>query len=242
MKRTDPDAFAPRVTQAESSPWPPPGPNPAWTASAVIAALEPLVLPERLERLRAVLQRRLSSVTVVLDRPHDPHNGSAVLRSCDAFGVQTVHVLTTVESFSLSRKVAQGSERWVDVVEHREPSSLVRALRAADYRLVVTHPEGERTLDELPSLGRVALLLGNEHDGVSAELAEAADLRLAIPMRGFVESLNMSVSAALTVQAATAGRSGDLSPDHAQNVYARWLRSSVPRADEVLAALAPAAV
>lgn len=237
MKRTDPDAYAPTVTDAAGAALPPPGPTPAWTASAVIAALEPLVLPERVERLKGVLAERLASVTVVLDRPHDPHNGSAVLRSCDAFGVQTVHVLASTEDFSISRNVAQGAQRWVDVRVHRDAASLVRTLRAADYRLVVTHPRGERTLVDLPNLGRVAVVLGNEHDGVLPELAQAADFRLAIPMRGFVESLNMSVSAALTVQAATAGRTGDLSPREAENVYARWLRATVPRADEVLAAL-----
>jgi tRNA (guanosine-2'-O-)-methyltransferase len=247
MKRTDPDAYSPFPgpfgpapfgrDQAPGDQLPPAGPTSAWTAKAVIAALEPLVLPERLERLQGVLAQRLDSVTVVLDRPHDPHNGSAVLRSCDAFGVQSVHVLSNLEPFSIARKVAQGAERWVDVTVHREPGALLRTLRTLDYRLVVTHPRGEHQLTDLRSQGRVALLLGNEHDGVLPELAAAADLRLGIPMRGFVESLNMSVSAALTVQAATAGRSGDLSAEHQENVYARWLRATVPRADEVLEAL-----
>lgn len=242
MKRTDPDAYAPYVDphlsgQVPAAGLPAPGPTPAWTAQGVIRALEPLVLPERLERLQGVLARRLSSVTVVLDRPHDPHNGSAVLRSCDAFGVQTVHVLALAESFSISRKVAQGTDRWVDVVIHTSARALIETLRTEGYQLVVTHPQGERTLGELGSLGKVALVLGNEHDGVHPELSKAADLRLAVPMRGFVESLNLSVTAALTVQAAAAGRPGDLSPEHADNVYARWLRATVPRADEVLRAL-----
>lgn len=237
MKRTDPDAYAPPITHAERGPLPAPGPTAQWTARRVIEVLEPLVLPERLERLRGVLARRLSSVTVVLDRPHDPHNGSAVLRSCDAFGVQTVHVLAAAEPFVISHNVAQGTQRWVDVLTYQDAQSLTATLAASDYQLVVTHPEGELDLTDLPKLGRVALLLGNEHDGVQPELARAAHARLRIPMRGFVESLNMSVSAALTVQAATAGRPGDLSPEHAENVYARWLRATVPRADEVLAAL-----
>jgi len=237
MKRTDPDAYAPPVTRAPAGALPPAGPSSRWTATAVIAALEPLVLPERVARLRAVLSGRLSSVTVVLDRPHDPHNGSAVLRSCDAFGVQTVHVLASAEAFSISRNVAQGAQRWVDVVTHDDPDTLVSALRSQRYRIALTHPEGECDLADLPRLERVALLMGNEHDGVLPALAAAADCRLRIPMRGFVESLNMSVSAALTVQAATAGRPGDLTPEEADNVYARWLRATVPRADEVLAAL-----
>lgn len=239
MKRTDPDAYAPPVTHAARAALPSPGPTSRWTARAVIDALEPLVLPERLERLKAVLAHRLASVTVVLDRPRDPHNGSAVVRSCDAFGVQTIHVLATAEPFAISRKVAQGTQRWVDVISYDDAPSLVAALHEKEYRLVVTHPEGDLELTDLPTLGRVALVLGNEHDGVQPALTRVADARLRIPMRGFVESLNMSVSAALTVQAATAGRPGDLSPEHAENVLARWLRATVPRADDVLAALAP---
>src|SRR5690606_25748620 len=124
MKRTDPDAYAPPITHAERGPLPAPGPTAQWTARRVIEVLEPLVLPERLERLRGVLARRLSSVTVALDRPHDPHNGSAVLRSCDAFGVQTVHVLATAEPFVISHNVAQGTQRWVDVLTYQDAQSL----------------------------------------------------------------------------------------------------------------------
>lgn len=247
MKRQDPDVFAPPTfsvaplgldrTPGRPQPLPPAGPVSGWSARGVIRHLEPLLLPERRERLRDVLAHRLDSVTLVLDNPHDPHNGSAVTRSCDAFGVQNLHVLCEHEPFLASSQIAKGTQRWVDIHEHQAPAALAAWLHAEGYRLLVTHPEGRRELSDLARMDRVAIVLGNEHSGVGRVLTEAADDTLAIPMCGFVESLNMSVSAALCLHAATSGRQRGLSPEVAENTYARWLRVSVPRADDVLSAL-----
>jgi tRNA (guanosine-2'-O-)-methyltransferase len=205
----------------------------------VIAALEPLTTDARGDRLKSILGERTGSVTVVFDHPHDPHNGSAVLRSCDAFGVQRVHVICGQDQFAASRMVAKGSERWVDIIHHESAAVAARLLRQEGFRLFVTHPEGRLTPTDLVSLEKVAFILGNERDGVSQELTELADDTVRIPMRGFVESLNVSVTAAILVQAACQGRPSDLSERERQNIYARWLRKSVPRADEVLGALKP---
>lgn len=238
MKRDEEDVFSPAVQPAGPPlAMAPAGPTAAWTAQGVIGALEPLVVDKRLERLRGVLSERVASVTVVLDNPHDPHNGSAVLRSCDAFGVQRVHVVTESEEFLASRMVALGSQRWVDVIQHTTANSAVEQLRSEGYQILVTHPEGKLSVDDLKNIPRAALVLGNEHAGVGETLTEAADNTIAIPMCGFVESLNVSVSAAILVQAATSGRSGDLSPEQRDNLYARWLRNSVPRSEEVLSSL-----
>jgi tRNA (guanosine-2'-O-)-methyltransferase len=135
--------------------------------------------------------------------------------------------------------VAKGSQRWVDIVEHEEATSAIDLLRASGFSILVTHPEGRLTPEDLPQIGKVALVLGNERDGVSDALTQAADDTVRIPMCGFVESLNVSVTAAILAQAACRGRTGDLSKERSENVYARWLRISVPRADEVLGALDP---
>jgi tRNA (guanosine-2'-O-)-methyltransferase len=135
--------------------------------------------------------------------------------------------------------VAKGSQRWVDIVEHDRPETVIEVLRKEGYRLLVTHPEGTLTPEDLDAIPRVALILGNERDGVCPELTAAADDTIRIPMCGFVESLNVSVSAAILARAACRTRSGDLSAERTLNVYARWLRNSVPRADEVLHALEP---
>lgn len=218
---------------------PKPGPHPSWTASGVVAALEPLSTEKRSQRLQAILSKRTGSVTVLFDHPHDPHNGSAVLRSCDAFGVQRVHVICGHEQFAASRMVSKGSERWVDLIHHESPQVAADLLKKDGFKLLVTHPEGRLTPSDLSSIDKVALVLGNERDGVSPELAAHADDTIRIPMRGFVESLNVSVTAAILVQAACDGRPSDLSDGERRNIYARWLRKSVPRADEVLRALNP---
>jgi tRNA (guanosine-2'-O-)-methyltransferase len=245
MNRDDDDVFQPtahRILPLEQSPSSgliPPGPSSDWTAAGIIEALWELTVAERRERLKSVLEKRIRSVTVVLDHPHDPHNGSAVLRSCDAFGVQRIHIVRGEESFAASRMVSKGSERWIDVLEHRDSVRLIEDLKASGFRTLVTHPEGRLTPADLGSLEKVALILGNERDGVSSELSQTADDTVKIPMCGFVESLNVSVSAAILLQAATSGRKGDLTVEERENTYARWLRKSVPRADEVLSALKP---
>lgn len=237
MKRDAPDVLTfPTLLDGATSwdAWPAPGPTVAWTAVGVIETLEPLALPERVERLRQVLDKRQTSVTVLLDNPHDPHNASAVLRSCDAFGVQQVHVAEVHESFALARKVAKGSHHWVDVLRYPSRGRALSALLEREYEVVVTHPDGELEPEDLCSIPRLALALGNERDGVDPQIYSAARRSVRIPMCGFVESLNMSVSAAILVRAACRGRAPDLTPAERQNLLARWLRHSVPRSDEIL--------
>lgn len=202
----------------------------------IIELLEPLVTTARRERIRTVLARRLDSVTVVLDSLHDPHNGAAVVRSCDAFGVATVHALEQREPFVAARTVAKGAEHWVEVVGHRSPAELSAAMAASAHRLVAAHPEGEMDPSELATVDRVALVLGNEHAGIGSELLRSCRGRVRVPMRGFVESLNVSVTAAVLLAAATAHRPGDLPPSRQRRLYAEALVHSVSRAPEILMA------
>jgi tRNA (guanosine-2'-O-)-methyltransferase len=210
-----------------------------WRASGVIQVLEPLVADARAHRLRSVIDARLASVTVVMDAPHDPHNGAAVMRSCDAFGIQKLHVVPRDEPFAISTTVTRGSEKWVDVVQHSSAAEAVRALREYGFELVRTHPRGDLVPEDLARIPRCALVIGNEHDGIREELEAAATRSVRVPMRGFTESLNLSVSAGILLAAATAGRSGDLDPDVRERLYARGLFQTVPRAAAVLAASTP---
>jgi tRNA (guanosine-2'-O-)-methyltransferase len=208
-----------------------------WTAERIIERLEPLVLDRRRYRLREVIASRLGSVTLLLDELSDPHNRAAIVRSCDAFGVQQLHAVQPGSQFSVHHGVAAGTERWVDVNSHAAPSDAVTHLRCRGFELIRTHPEGSLTPDELPAIPRFALILGNEHRGIDEVFAHAASRSVRIPMRGFVESLNVSVSAAVLLAAATRGRDGDLSPRVRRHLYARALFCSVPRAADVLDAL-----
>jgi tRNA (guanosine-2'-O-)-methyltransferase len=202
----------------------------------VARTLEEFVTPERGARLRAVIAARLDAVTVLMDAPHDPHNGAAVLRSCDAFGLQRLHVVERVEPFLSSNTVSRGSERWVDVVTYGTSDAAIAALRASGHELVATHPSGELTPSDLAAIPRIALVLGNERRGIRADLVGACARAVRVPMRGFAESLNVSVTAAILIEHATAGRAGDLHEAVQARLYARALVLTVPHAAEILAA------
>lgn len=232
MRRSTPDAFHPVDLGASAASW-----GLGWTAAGVIEALEPLTMPRRAARMRAVLAERLEAVTVVMDAPHDPHNGAAIIRSCEAFGLQRLHVVERVEPFLASRKVTQGTERWVDVIRHCDAAHALATLERERYALVVAHPEGDLLPDDLAHIDRVALVMGNEHDGVCDELTRAATHSVRVPMRGFVESLNVSVTTALLLVAAVRDRPGDLQAGEQEILYARALIGTVPRAQEVLSNL-----
>ena len=200
----------------------------------VIRVLEPLVLDRRRERLLSVIDSRLESVSLLFDAPHDPFNGAAVVRSCEAFGVQTVHVVERRETFLAASSVARGAQKWVDVVRHRGSREAIDALRSSGMALVGAHPAGELLPEDLASIPRLALVLGNERDGITAELEAACTHRVRVPMRGFVDSLNVSVTAAILLDRAVRARKGDLSERERRRLYARGLYFSVQKAESVL--------
>lgn len=210
-----------------------------WSDQGLIDTFEPMVTDARRARLLEVLEGRMTAVSVVLDAPHDPHNGAAVLRTCEALGIQHVHVIPRVEEFMAARVVTKGSDQWLDIAYHQTPASALKTLKSLGYVLIGSHPEGELLPAALREIPRVAVVLGNEHAGICEELERAMDARVRVPMRGFVESLNVSVSAAVLLAHATQGRSGDLTAEERRRVYARWLLLTVPRSDEIFAALAP---
>src|SRR5262245_40871134 len=127
-----------------------------------IAILEPLVTEERRTRLQEVIAARLDSVTVLMDAPHDPHNGGAVVRSCDAFGVQRLHVVERYEPFLVASSVARGSEKWVDVVHHRSVDTAAAELRKRGHEFIATDPAGDLEPRDLGRIARPALVIGNE--------------------------------------------------------------------------------
>jgi tRNA (guanosine-2'-O-)-methyltransferase len=203
---------------------------------AVIATLEPFVLERRRDKILRTLGDRLNAVTVVFDDPYDPHNGAAVMRSAEAFGCQTVHIVEREKPFLAATSVTRGAEKWIDVARHKGAESCVSTLQAENFAVVGTHPEGELLPNDLARFEKVALVLGNERDGIRPDLTAACTHFVRVPMRGFVESLNVSVTAAILLAATTAGRKGDLSPAQTRRMYARGLWFSVPNAEQILEA------
>lgn len=214
-------------SEATASPLP-------YSTEEVIASLEQFATEARVDRIKEVLEKRLASVTVVVDSLHDPHNGAAIVRTCDAFGVQYLHAIERREAFAAASAVSRGSQKWVDVVRHPSPESCLDALRASGHELVATHPDGDLVPEDLARLPRVALVLGNERDGIAPDVRAACTRAVRVPMSGFVESLNVSVTTAILLHAATRGRPGDLTAAEKQALYARGLFLTIPRAAERL--------
>lgn len=157
------------------------------------------ITERRAGRIREVLARRQTDLTLVINNIHDPHNVSAILRSCDAFGIHRVHLFYTDTAFPVLGKKSSGSaKKWVETVRHPTAASLAAALKGQGFTLVATSfTENARPLHDWNLTGKVAIILGNEHSGVDEELAPYVDGELYIPMQGMVQSLNVSVAAAV---------------------------------------------
>jgi tRNA (guanosine-2'-O-)-methyltransferase len=193
------------------------------------------LLPDRKERIDRAVAGRTRTLTVVLEAFCDPQNVNAVLRTCEAFGVQEVHVvLGPMKPYDRNKKISQNADKWLDVVRWKSTPECLLALRARGFALYATHlGEGSRPLGELPFDASVALVFGNERRGVSDEALALADARYAIPMRGFVQSLNVSVAAAVSVAHAVErrererGRHGDLDDADAAALRERFYALAV---------------
>lgn len=201
--------------------------------SVVIDALSPVVTAERRQRITDVVQRRTDGLVLVLDAISDPHNSSAILRSADAFGVQTVHVVVGEHGFRASRGVSKGTHRWLDVIRYDTVEACAHALKREGYAIYVAAMGASATPDDLVDESRLAIVFGNEHRGVSPEMQQHARGTFAISMRGFVESLNVSVAAAITMQTLALGRP-PLSLEQQRVLQARFLMNSVKNADEII--------
>lgn len=158
--------------------------------------------PRRRERMLQVLARRQPDLTLVLANIHDPHNVSAIYRSCDAFGVEKVHLYYTDTAFPiLGRKSSASARKWVGTVRHRTREELREAL--AGWQVLVTDcTPTARPLREWDFTKPTAVIMGNEHSGVAPELADLATGELYIPMYGMIQSFNVSVAAALILSEA----------------------------------------
>jgi tRNA (guanosine-2'-O-)-methyltransferase len=155
----------------------------------------------RQERVRGVLERRQPDLTLILENVHDPHNVSAILRSCDAVGVLRVHAVYSIESpppGMFARQTSASAAKWVDVVRHDSVSTCVAELRASGFQVLATAlGQDSRPLFDWDLTRSVALIVGNEMRGVSDEALALADGMIEIPMAGMVQSLNVSVASAV---------------------------------------------
>ena len=157
-----------------------------------------MVLPRRFHRLRSILDRRQPDLTVLMDNVHKPHNVAAVLRSCDAVGVFEAHAIHSEAVFRAPRKSASGTQRYVSLRVHASRREAFAGLREAGFRILAADLDAAAIdFRDVDFTQPTAVLLGSELDGVSSEAAFAADGSITIPMLGAVDSLNVSVAAAV---------------------------------------------
>ena len=164
--------------------------------------------PEREAKIRRVLGFRQHDLALVMANIHDPHNVSAIYRSCDAFGVPVVHQYYTRTAFPhLGEKSSASARKWVASVRHSTPEDLMAALRAGNMRVYATSCSPEaRPISEYDLASPTAVIMGNEHSGVDPELLPLVDGELYIPMYGMIQSFNVSVAAALVLSEASRQR------------------------------------
>jgi tRNA (guanosine-2'-O-)-methyltransferase len=215
---------------------------------ARIDRLKPFLSPERLARMEAVLAWRTRFLQVVLEDIYQPHNAAACLRSCDCFGVQEVHVIEKRNNFDPSENVALGAEKWLTLKRWKEQTAnpnptfaCLEDFRQRGFRIVVTTLEPPSVPPpEVPLDRPLALVFGTEETGVSTTALEAADTRLHLPMYGFTQSFNISVSCALALQALTARIHGlpaarwELPEAEKQALLADWMFKSIRGARQIL--------
>lgn len=183
---------------------------------------------------------RTDHVTVVLEDIHNSYNASAVLRSCECYGVQDVHIIEEQNSFTPSVRVSRGSFRWTDLHYYNaEETNCYQHLRERGYIIVATTPHtGAYTPATIPLNKKLAFVFGRESTGLSQRALKNADMHLAIPMYGFTESLNISVSAAILLDKITerlhqSDLSWRLPKERKEEIRLRWYRTIIKHADRI---------
>lgn len=214
-------------------------------STQLIAYLSEFLKEERLEVLQSSLRFRTRYLTVCLEDIYQSQNASAVLRSCDAFGIQDVHIIEDKNKYQLNPMVTRGASKWLNLYKYNKDSNpsldAINSLKEKGYRIVATSPHiGDTSLEDFDLVkGKVALIFGTELTGISKTVEENADEFLKIPMHGFVESLNISVSAAiilhyLTLKLRSTNIGWQLSKEEQDSLLLQWLKISIRESEKII--------
>lgn len=194
---------------------------------------------ERRERLREILRQRTRHITVVLEDIYQSQNASAVLRTCECLGIQELHVIENHYEYRLNPAVVQGASKWIELVRYNQAGedntrACIEDLRQRDYRIIAMDPApGGKTPEQLDVSEKLALCFGSEEPGLSATLQDLADDTVRIPLHGFTQSYNLSVSAAISLYSLVttlrnSGVNWQLDQRDATDLYIKWLAQSTP--------------
>ena len=202
--------------------------------------LENFISEERKQRFLEVLEDRTKLLTVAIEDIYQMHNTSAVIRSCEVFGIQEAHVIESRFGKKLDSEIAMGAQKWVDVHRYKNTQNCIEALKRDGYKIIATTPHNDSNfLEDFRVEGKTALLFGTERNGLSQEAIDMSDGFLKIPMLGFTESLNISVSAAIILQHLTVKlRATDLewglTKEEKLEKRLDWTKKSVRSIDDIL--------
>lgn len=210
----------------------------------LIEYLSGFMSEKRKKRFDEIISHRTGHIRIVLENLYQAHNASAVLRSCESFGIQHVHFIENKNHLRISDDVAMGSSNWLSIHRHKatenNTSDAIHTLKKKGYRIVATTPHAnDQTIDQLPVDKKLALVFGTEIDGISKEVYEQADEFVKIPMYGFTESFNISVCAALCMYELTTRMRKSvpnylLDEEEQTDVYLDWLKTSVEYSDSLI--------
>lgn len=207
---------------------------------AILETLAPFVSEARSERIDDILAARLTSVGIVLENLYDSHNGAAAIRSVEAFGLTGLDVVETEHQFSSASGVTMGCDKWITLRRHPTMAACANTLRGRGFTVYATLPGAKQSILDIDVSSPVALVFGNEHAGLTPEAVEACDAGVSIPMYGFTQSFNLSVSVALSVQELAKRRrdhlqrAGDLNDQERARLRAEWYVQSVKAAAQIL--------
>lgn len=189
-----------------------------------------------------VMADRTRHITIVLEDIFQSQNASAVVRTCECMGLQDIHIIEDASEFSTNTKVLQGSDKWVNIIRYKQKNvnnaaNCFQALRNAGYKIYATDPDPDgQSIDEIPLDQKVALVMGNELRGTSDQAIAQADAKVKIPMYGFTESLNISVSAAICLNTLVpklrrSNIDWRLSEQEKEDIRLKWYRGCVRKPD-----------
>jgi len=207
----------------------------------LLSYLEGFMTPERKARFLEVLDQRTKFITVAIEDVFQMHNTSAVIRSCEVFGLQEAHVIESKYGERLDSKIAMGAEKWVDVHRYATTKDCINKLKSNGYKIIATTPHADDCfLEDFQLKEKTALFFGTERNGLTQEVLDQADAFLKIPMNGFTASLNISVSAAIILQTLTKQlRKGNfqwaLSEEEKVDKRIDWAKKTIQSIDDVLA-------
>lgn len=206
----------------------------------LLSYLENFITDERKNRFTEILSTRTNHFTVALEDVFQMHNTSAVIRSCEIFGVQTAHLIEQKYGKRLDEKIAMGAQKWVNTKRYNDTKSCMEALRNKGYRIIATTPNLQATmLGDFDISKKSAFFFGTEKKGLSQEVLNLADEYLKIPMVGFTESLNISVSVAVILQQLTeklrkSSVDWKLSEEDLLKTRLEWTKNSVRSLPDIL--------